>query len=90
MNLSILMSLLQKIGSKGGSGWSVYLCLPFVMCCYQYGNFKGTEHFLWQIPSEPSCRSDTSNARVISRINEHMAKYATRAMKKEFIDKYSQ
>ena len=57
---------------------------------YQHGNFKGTEHFQWKIPSESSCRSDTSNARVIFRLNEQMAKYATRAMKKEFIDKYSQ
>lgn len=66
------------------------LSVPFVMYCYQHGNFKGTEHFLWHIPSDPSCRSDTSNARVISQLNEQMDKYATRAMKKEFIDKYSQ
>ena len=32
MNLSILKSLLQKIGSKGGSGWSVYLC-PYLLSC---------------------------------------------------------
>ena len=49
-----------------------------------------TSAFLWQIPSEVSCRSETSNARVISRLNEHMDMYATRAMKKSFIDKYSQ
>ena len=67
----------------------VALSVPFVMYCYQHGNFKGTEHFLWHIPHEHSCRSDTFNARVISRLNEQMDKYATRAMKKEFIDKYS-
>ncbi len=54
------------------------LSVPFVTHCYQHGNFKGTEHFLWHIPSEPSCRSDTRNARVISRLNEQMDKYATR------------
>ena len=42
-----------------------------------HGNFKGTEHFVWRIPRDPNCRSDTSNARVISRLNEQMDKYAT-------------
>ena len=60
------------------------------MYSYQHGNFKGTEHFVWRIPRDPNCRSDTSNARVISRLNEQMDKYATRPMEKEFIDKYSQ
>ena len=66
------------------------LSVPFVVYYCQHGNFKGTDHFLWHVPSDPSCRSDTSNARVISQLNEQMDKYATRAMKKEFIDKYCQ
>ena len=32
------------------------LSVPFIMYCYQHSNFKGTEHFLWRIPSDPSCR----------------------------------
>lgn len=72
--------------------WLDHLALPvpFVIYSYQHGNFKGTEHFLWTIPRDKSCRSDTNNARLISQLNDQMDKYVTRAMKKEFIDKYSQ
>lgn len=68
---------------------AIALPVPFVIYSYQHGNYKGTEHFLWPIPRDVNCRCDTTNARVMTQLNEQMDKYATRAMKKAFIDKYS-
>lgn len=67
----------------------IALTIPLVIYSYQHGNYKGTEHFLWPVPVDPSSRSDTRTARVISELNNKIDVYATRAMKKAFIDKYS-
>lgn len=66
----------------------IILPVPFIVYSYQHGNYKGTEHFLWRIPDDPGNRSDTTTVRIIANLNEQDM-YATRAMKKAFIDKYS-
>ena len=65
----------------------ISLSVKFVLCSYQHGNYKGTENFLWKIPSSPAERND---AQVITRITNNIGIYATRTMKKMFVDKYSQ
>uniref|UniRef100_A0A1X7VJH9 Uncharacterized protein n=1 Tax=Amphimedon queenslandica TaxID=400682 RepID=A0A1X7VJH9_AMPQE len=69
---------------------NISLSVPFVLCSYQHGHYKGTEHFLWKISSSPAVRNDSSNAQVIASITNNIGLYATRTMKKMFVDKYSQ
>ena len=62
---------------------------PFVLYSYQHGNFLGTEHFIWRIPADLSLRDENENAKALLPVTSNIKVYSTRAMRKQFINKYS-
>ena len=62
------------------------LSVPFALYAYQHGNYLGTEHFVWKLSEE---RSDSKNVQAVMKLNEGIKVYYTRAMRKQFIEKYS-
>ncbi len=55
---------------------------------YAYGNNIGTLVYVWRIP-EGECVDDTIIAQVFARLCSKQSFYSTRAMRREFLDKYS-
>ena len=69
--------------------WVEKLQMPFPSMIYRfpYGNNLGVVSFIWKIPHE--C-DQTQIARLISKLNEKQYFFATRDMRRDFIDRYNQ
>jgi hypothetical protein len=65
------------------------LNIPVTIYRYYQGNYLGTINYIWKIPLRNDHRSETENARVITRINEDLPKYYTRQMRKNALKKVS-
>ena len=67
------------------------LQLPFPTMIYRfpYGNHLGVAAFMWKIP-DVNAIDQTQVARLVSKLNEKQQFFATRDMRKDFIDRYSQ
>ncbi len=65
------------------------LPVPVQMFTYYYGNYLGNVCFLWKIPAAKELRRDDEVVRIVTNINKSLPKYATRAMRKRFFDRYS-
>ena len=69
--------------------WMDKLQLPFASMVYRfpYGNSLGVVSFIWKVPHE--C-DKTQIARLVSKLNERQHFFATRDMRRNFIDRYNQ
>ena len=67
------------------------LQLPFLTMIYRfpYGNHLGVAAFMWKIPDDTAI-DQTQVSRLVSKLNERQQFFATRDMRKDFIDRYSQ
>ena len=52
---------------------------------YPYGNHLGVISFLWKIPDEVD---ETKTARLVIHLTEQRKVFASRGMRREFLDKY--
>lgn len=67
---------------------NLQLHFPVSIYRYQHGNALGTQNFVWRIPDNPEDRDETEQACTISKLNEQMPKYSTRAMKRDYLNTY--
>ena len=67
------------------------LQLPFPTMIYRfpYRNHLGVAAFMWKIP-DVNAIDQTQVARLVAKLNERQQFLATRGMRKDFIDHYSQ
>ncbi|XP_062607328.1 uncharacterized protein LOC134269121 [Saccostrea cucullata] len=67
--------------------WIVNLTLPYSVKLYthRFGNYLGNFHFVWKIEDNDA----NGDLEAISSIKENLPVYATRAMRNEFINRYS-
>lgn len=66
------------------------LSVPIMIYRMSYGGNLGTLNFVWSVPIDDSPERATTNARIMSKIADNLPKYSTRAMKRDFINMYSQ
>ena len=68
--------------------WLDKLDLPFRTMLYRcpYGNHLGVVSFIWKIPDDEI--DQTTVSRLVSKLNESQKSYASREMRKEFLDHY--
>ena len=66
------------------------LSVPTQMYTYYQGNYLGNIHFVWKLPEEKELRSDDCVCRIVADIHKQLPKYATRAMRRTFFNRYSQ
>lgn len=71
--------------------WMDKLQLPFPTMIYgfPYRNHLGVAAFMWKIP-DVNAIDQTQVARLVAKLNERQQFFATRGMRKDFIDHYSQ
>ena len=69
--------------------WIDNFCLQFPIVLYKFahGSSIGTLCFVWKTPSDTIDQTKTSQ--IIAKLTLNQSTYATRAMRKEFIDKYN-
>ena len=67
--------------------WIDKLGFPYkvMMMKYLYGNRLGTLTFIWKVSEEAD---ETRNSQVMLQITKEIAKYSTREMRRNFIEKY--
>ena len=67
--------------------WLEKIQLPYKTMIYRYpyGNHLGVVSFLWKIPDEVD---ETKAARLVIRLTEQHKVFASREMRREFLDKY--
>ena len=56
---------------------------------FPYGNHLGVVSFIWKVPDVTTI-DQTQVARLVSKLNDQQQFFATRDMRKEFIDRYTQ
>ena len=56
---------------------------------YRYGNYLGNFNIVWKIPSEMKDRMADEEVRIVTDIKQGIKKFATRCMRKDFLDRYS-
>ena len=71
--------------------WLQNLQLPFPVSVYTYcsGNYYGNTTYAWRLPEDLNDRSDESQMNAISQVRETIPIYSTRAMRMDFINKFS-
>ena len=71
--------------------WLAALSLPFSVMLYRYayGNNLGTLSYLWRIPPEDEPIDNTAVSHVFSELRHQQSFYSTRAMRQDFLSKYS-
>ena len=71
--------------------WLQNLQLPFPVSVYTYcsGNYYGNTTYAWRLPEELNDRSVESQMDAISQVRETIPIYSTRAMRMDFIHKFS-
>ena len=62
---------------------------PTMIYRFPYGNHVGVAAFMWKIP-DINAIDQTQVAWLVSKLNEKQQFFATRDMRKDFIDRYSQ
>lgn len=74
----------------GRRSWLAKLSFPFPVHVYHYayGNSLGTITYIWKIPGG-LVHQNAGVAGVFSELNSMQAKYSTRAMRRDFLQKYS-
>ncbi|XP_038063361.1 uncharacterized protein LOC119734068 [Patiria miniata] len=72
--------------------WVLQLALdvPFAMWTYYQGNYLGNLTYIWRVPFKKEQRIQERDMDLIGQIKLHIPRYSTRAMRKEFIDRYMQ
>lgn len=65
------------------------LSKPVMLHRVAYGGSIGTLNFVWSVPPGDTADRFNRNVNVISEIAESLPKFSSRAMRKDFIDKYS-
>ena len=55
-----------------------------------YGGSIGTLNFVWQTSSEDSVETSERNTKIIAKIASTLPKYSSRAIRRDFINKYLQ
>ena len=70
--------------------WLAKLSLPFSIQVYHYayGNSLGTITYVWKVPEGPVDHSAVAS--IFSELTSMQVKYSTRAMRRDFLQKYSQ
>ena len=56
---------------------------------YAYGNYLGNMNIVWKIPEKIGDRNPSEDARLVNISRENIMTFATRKMRKDFIEKYS-
>jgi hypothetical protein len=64
------------------------LPFPFGIFRYSHGNYLGNLTVIWKQPPDVQSRDSSEDVRVINDIKANMTKYATRTMRRDFIDMY--
>ena len=69
--------------------WLEGIQLPFTIMIYRYayGNHLGTLTYAWRIPEDQPV-DNTTVSRVFTQLNGQHSHYCTRAMRRDFLDKY--
>lgn len=70
--------------------WLENLKLEFPINLYSYfpGGCAQGLHFIWKVPENKTERSDNITLKVIATIQKNVPKYANRAMRRDFIERY--
>ena len=71
--------------------WIQDLCLSCSIThfTYAYGNYLGNMNVVWKIPGKIEERKPSEDARLVNLTRENIMKFATRKMRKDFVDRYS-
>lgn len=67
---------------------SLTLSVPTMLYRVAYGGSVGTLNFIWRTPAEDTLNRTQSNSQVVGQITTMLPKYSTRAMRKDFINRY--
>ena len=65
--------------------------MPFAVELYSYsgGGVRGTLWWVWKVPPDPGDSNNSLSTKLIASINANLQLYHTRAMRKEFVERYS-
>lgn len=71
--------------------WLQNLNLPFPIgkFTFHHGNYLGNLTVIWRQPEDKQSRDSTEDIRVINEVKTNMTRYATRSMRKNFMETYS-
>ena len=64
------------------------LSKPVMLYRVSFGGSVWTLNFVWKVLDEDSPERSTQNSRVVGKILKSLPKFSTRAMRREFINKY--
>lgn len=81
----------EPIEKESRRSWikSLVVASTINLFTYRYGNYLSNITFVWKIPSEEKKRDPAAVARNVNLIQDDVLKFATRSMRKDFIDRYS-
>ncbi|XP_060585359.1 uncharacterized protein LOC132741240 isoform X2 [Ruditapes philippinarum] len=81
---------LEPIDAVKRRAWLEHMELPFPfgIFTYSHGNYLGNLTVIWKQPPDVQSRDSSEDVRVINDIKANMTKYATRTMRRDFIDMY--
>ncbi len=65
------------------------LSKPLMLFRIAYGGSIGTLNFVWPVPWDDSPERSTRNSLVIGNITQTVPKFSSRAMRRDFLDKYA-
>ncbi len=71
--------------------WLSGVSMPFSTAkfTWMHGNYLGNITVLWKVPERQDERDGQQDSQVMSRIRESMPNYATRQMRKDFMEHYT-
>lgn len=64
------------------------LSCPVTFFTYRYGNYLGNLNIIWKIPKLVRDRNTQKEIQTVNNVKEDIMKFATRQMRKDFIDRY--
>lgn len=64
------------------------LSCPVTFFTYRYGNYLGNLNIIWKIPKVVRDRNTQKEIQTVNNVKEDIMKFATRQMRKDFIDRY--
>ena len=76
---------------KDRRAWYIKLQLPYPIAkfVYNFGNYLGNLTVIWKLPANKEDHDKTEDLKLINDIREKLPVFATRTMRKDFINLYS-
>ena len=62
---------------------------PCAMFCYSHGNYLGNSNFVWKVPASKDDRDSAHDLQLMTDIRKLIPIYATRTMRKDFVNTYA-